>query len=129
MTVILSERGEFDVPARDGLWLDGAEAERVAGWTLKPEGMCRDDVCVPVPPEIARDGRVDLAAFWRRLGNPVLHDEARTAWVLGTGAAERKAALAGDAAPDFELPDFGGVQRRLSALRGHKVFLVTWASW
>ena len=48
--------------------LGAADAERVTGWTLKPEGMCRDDLCVPMPP--SADG-VDVAAFWRKLGNPV----------------------------------------------------------
>ena len=49
--------------------------------------------------------------------------------VLGTGAADRQAALAGAEAPDFMLPDLAGVPHRLSDLRGQKVFLTTWASW
>jgi peroxiredoxin len=31
--------------------------------------------------------------------------------------------------PDFTLPDLAGVPHTLSALRGKKVFLCTWASW
>lgn len=129
MTTILTAHEDIDLPARADAWLDTAEAARATGWALKPEGMCRDDACVPVPAAMRADGRIDIAAFWRLLGNPVLHDDRREAWVLGTGAEQRQAALAGERAPDFELSDFAGTARRLSALRGHKVFLVTWASW
>ncbi len=129
MAIILSETGEHRVAAADGLWLSAAEAERATGWTLKPEGMCRDEACVPLPASEARDGKVDVVAFWQRLGHPVLHDEARETWVLGIGADARNAALAGLDAPDFTLPDLDGVPHTLSALRGRKVFLATWASW
>jgi hypothetical protein len=108
------------------LWLSGSDAERATGWTLKPEGMCRDDVCVPLP---VRDGRVDVAAFWRLLDRPVVSDAAGEIWVLGAGADQRNDALAGLMAPDFTLPDLDGASHMLSALRGKKVFLCTWASW
>jgi peroxiredoxin len=49
--------------------------------------------------------------------------------VLGTGAGDRNAALAGLVAPDFTLPDLSGTLRTLSDLRGQKVLLVTWATW
>jgi hypothetical protein len=91
--------------------------------------MCRAEVCVPLPPAMTRAGRVDVAAFWANMGNPVLHDDARETWVLGTGAEARNAALAGLDAPDFTLPDLDGTSQRLSDLRGKKVFLTTWASW
>ncbi|MBL8837659.1 MAG: hypothetical protein JNL66_15515 [Alphaproteobacteria bacterium] len=129
MATILTDRGELTAATDDGLWLDAADAERATGWVLKPEGMCCDDLCVPLPAAMVAAGRVDVAGFWRRLGNPVVHDEARQVWALGAGAAARRDALAGDAAPDFALPDFAGVTRRLSELRGRKVFLSTWASW
>ena len=48
---------------------------------------------------------------------------------LGAPADERNAALEGLRAPDFTLPDIDGKPRRLSELRGKKVFLATWASW
>jgi hypothetical protein len=129
MAIILSEAGEHRVAATDGLWLSAADAERATGWTLKPEGMCRDEACVPLPAGETRDGKVDVAAFWRRLGHPVLHDEARETWVLGIGSDARNQSLADLDAPDFTLPDLDGVPHTLSALRGRKVFLATWASW
>ena len=65
MATVLTEQGEMTLAATNGLWLSGADAERATGWTLKPEGMCEDDVCVPLP---VRDGRIDVAAFWQLLG-------------------------------------------------------------
>ena len=126
MATVLTEQGEVTLAATNGLWLSAEDAERATGWSLKPEGMCRDDLCVPAP---VHDGRVDLAAFWRRLGQPVVSDAAGDVWVLGAGAEQRNAALAGLVAPDFTLPDLAGVPHTLSALRGNKVFLCTWASW
>ena len=126
MAIVLTERDEMTVVATDGLWLSAGDAERASGWTLKPEGMCRDEVCVPLP---VRDGRVDVAAFWSKLGRPVVHDAAGETWLLGAGAEQRNGVLAGLAAPDFALPDLGGTLHALSALRGKKVFLCTWASW
>lgn len=129
MVTILTESGEFTVDAANGLWLAAADAARVTGWTLKPEGTCRDDQCVPLPSTAVGAGRVDVEAFWRRLGNPVLCADDGETWVLGAGAGDRNAALSGLIAPDFTLPDLSGRPRTLSDLRGKKVLLVTWASW
>jgi len=129
MAVILTDWGEFTVAAADGLLVSPADAERVSGWTLKPEGMCRDELCVPLPADARRGGKIDLAAFWQVLGHPVLADQSADVWVLGTGSESRASALAGLEAPDFTLPDLAGVPHRLSDLRGKKVFLTTWASW
>jgi hypothetical protein len=91
--------------------------------------MCQAELCVPLPEDAARDGRIDVAAFWQLLGRPVVHDAAGETWALGAGADERNTALAGLMAPDFTLPDLAGAPHSLSALRGKKVFLSTWASW
>ncbi len=129
MVAVLTDWGDFTVAARDGLVVSPADAERVTGWTLKPEGMCRDELCVKLGGDAWRDGDVDLAAFWQVLGHPVVSDKPGGVWVLGTGAESRASALAGLEAPDFTLPDLAGVAHRLSDLRGKKVFLTTWASW
>jgi len=129
MTRILTPTAEHDVAARDGLWTSATDAERVTGWTLKPEGMCRADVCVPMPASAVGASEVDLAAFWQRLGGPIVASDSRDVWALGALADERNAALEGLEAPDFTLPDLDGVPRTLSKLRGKKVFLATWASW
>ena len=129
MTRILTATAEHDVAARDGLWMSAADAERVTGWTLKPEGMCRAELCVPMLAASVSKGEIDVAAFWTKLGGPVIASDDRAVWALGTPPDERNAALEGLAAPDFTLPDVDGVPRTLSQLRGKKVFLATWASW
>jgi len=129
MTRILTPTAEHDVVTQDGLWMSAADAERVTGWTLKPEGMCRAEVCMPMPAQSVSAGKVDVAAFWTRLGGPAVASEARDVWALGAPPEERNAALEGLEAPDFTLPDVDGVPRTLSDLRGRKVFLATWASW
>jgi hypothetical protein len=138
MITVLHEQRETLWPdaAADGdaLWLDAPAIAQATGWAWKPEGLCRGDLCVPLPPraaasEFVRDGRLNLAAMWRRSGQPVVHDAASRTWVLGTGALQRGAALATLDAPDFELPDLSGRVHRLSQYRGRKVFLATWASW
>jgi hypothetical protein len=129
MPTILTDTGEMTVAATDGLWLSARDAEKAIGWTLKPEGMCQADLCVPLPPDAVRDGRIDVAAFWQLLGRPVVHDSAKETGLRGAGADQRNDALAGLMAPDFTLPDLAGAPHTLSALRGKKVFLSTWASW
>ena len=104
------------------------------GWELKPEGLCKGEICVPVRergallPD-AGDGRVDLTAFALALGRPLAVDvDARVA-ALGVAASERASQLATLRAPDFELPDLSGKLHRLSDHRGKKVLLIAYASW
>lgn len=129
MATILTPTDQFDVATHDGLWMTASDAERVTGWTLKPEGMCRAELCVPMPAAAVKGTEVDLEAFWTKLGGPVVASEARDVLALGAPADERNAALEGLQAPDFTLPDIDGTSRTLSQLRGKKVFLATWASW
>jgi hypothetical protein len=129
MTKILTPTDEFEIKTHDGLWMSAADAERVTGWTLKPEGMCRAEACVPLPADAVKGKDVDVEAFWTKLGGPVVANDARDVFALGAPADERNSALEGLQAPDFTLPDIDGKSRRLSELRGKKVFLATWASW
>ncbi|MBX9943672.1 MAG: hypothetical protein K2Y40_06305 [Reyranella sp.] len=129
MTIVLTPTAEHDVATRDGLWMSAADAEKITGWTLKPEGMCRAEACVPMPASAVKGTEIDVEAFWKKLGGPAIAGEARDVWALGAPAQERNAALEGLLAPDFTLPDVDGVPRSLSQLRGKKIFLATWASW
>jgi hypothetical protein len=128
-TTILTPTDEHRVLAHDGLWMSAKDAETVTGWTLKPEGMCRDERCVPLPASAVKDGEVDVEVFWQKLGAPLIASEEGDVWALGAPADERNAALEGLRAPDFTLPEISGAPRTLSELRGKKVFLATWASW
>ena len=135
MATILHEQQETVVTplAREGgLWLASADLARTTGFELKPEGLCRDAICVPVSKgrhAFADGDAIDIAGFWRHLGHPVVHDAARCVWALGIGARARQQALEQLEAPDFELPGIDGRSHSLSDYRGQKVFLVSWASW
>jgi len=137
MVTLLHEQTEITAETArvrdEDLWLSSGDLERATGWSLKPQGFCLDDVCVPVPPDDRSryvDGdAVNAAALWRRLGNPVVHDASGEIWALGTGASDRAASLQSLEAPDFALPDLSGAARTLSEHRGKKVLLATWASW
>jgi len=108
---------------------DVSAFEAATGWAIKPEGACRGDVCVPLPPEARVDGdRLRLDAVAARLGAPLVHDEQRELWSLGPAPVSGHA-LATAEAPDLELPDLDGNVFKLSSLRGKKVLLVAWASW
>lgn len=98
------------------------------GWTARPEGLCRGEVCVPAPGARHDDGTIDVQVVADRLGMPLVHDEARSLWALGP-ATFGGHALATAQAPELELPDRDGNPFRLSALHGRKVLLVAWASW
>jgi hypothetical protein len=117
----------------EDLWIGAQELEAATGWSLKPEGLCRGDICVPVPSGRAADyvsgDALNASAFWRRMNHPVVHNAAGDIWVLGTSAADRTMALQSLEAPDFALPDLAGKTGTLSEHRGKKVLLATWASW
>jgi hypothetical protein len=137
MATIIHEQRETEIPgarvAGDSLWLSKADVYRATGWTLKPEGLCSADTCVPVPrgseAEFIEADAVDITAFWRHMGHPVVRDGAGETWVLGIGARERARALESLQAPNFVLPDLDGRTHALADHRGQKVLLVTWASW
>ena len=117
----------------NGLWLGAADLERVSGWTLKPEGFCKGEVCVPVPPsraaEFVSGQSYNLAALAGLLGRPVVADTVNHVWCTGEASGERRRALQSLEAPDFTLPDLAGRMHSLSDYRGKRVFLVSWASW
>ncbi len=104
-----------------------AEAFATAtGWIAKPEGMCKGDVCVPVPGAIG-DDTFDLVAVADRLGMALVADDGAGVWALGPESGGR--ALTTATMPEIELPDIDGNPFNLAAMHGRKVLLVAWASW
>jgi hypothetical protein len=97
------------------------------GWAIKPEGACKGEVCVPLPPEALDGGLLDAEVLAERLGMPLVTDEATGVRALGPEAMGH--ALTTAEAPEVVLPDFRGNEFRLSSLRGQKVLVVSWASW
>lgn len=100
---------------------------RETGWEVKPQGACRGEQCVPLPPGTLQDDGVDLVAFAERMSRPLLHDEDHHVWSLGPQGGGR--AMTSVQAPDLVLPTLTGEPFPLSALRGKKVLIAAWASW
>ena len=138
MVTILAEARQTETPSpaessAGALWLTAGLLNESTGWQLEPEGLCKDDVCVPLSADtrekfVAGD-RVHASGLWEALGRPVVHDAAESTWVLGEAAEDRARQLESLQAPNFTLPDIDGVMHSLSDFRGKKVFLATWASW
>jgi peroxiredoxin len=135
-TYIDSGRGPVPmaVEAVDGGLRAGATAVAEAtGWELKPEGLCRGDVCVPVRDRallVAGDpgDQLDLYSFASALRVPIVVDVEEA--VVALGNAEAGAGVTSGIAPDFELPNVDGGTTRFSEVgRGKKRIIVTWASW
>ncbi len=108
----------------DSLAVDPATFERLTGWSMRPEGLCRGERCVPLA---AGNGRVDVRVFAERSSSALVHDAENGLWALGPESGGR--ALASASMPELELPRVDGTPFWLESLRGIKVLLVAWASW
>ena len=66
VTVLCSDRrtdlSEAHVQA-DDLWIPIESLEPTSGWTLKPEGICLDDFCIPIPPDTPKRSCVKSASI------------------------------------------------------------------
>ncbi|MCW2780473.1 MAG: Redoxin domain protein [Marmoricola sp.] len=107
------------------------ELAAATGWVLKPEGLCRGEVCVPLLGRTILDdaGNVDLAAWASALGLLLAQDPVEAVAALATSAAERSRSLTSGTAPHLTLPDVNGNPVSFDDFSGHKRVLVTWASW
>jgi len=117
--------------AADGVRLRPADVATAVGWELKPEGLCRGGICLPIRDRqrLAASDGIDLSALAAVLERPLALDvDERTAY-LAASAADRGAQLASLHAPEFTLPDLSGRSHSLSDYRGRKVLLIAYASW
>jgi hypothetical protein len=112
-----------------GAWVSAQTFERITDWTLKPEGLCCGDVCIPGGDAVAGDGSIDLAGFSALTNRSLVLDESERAMSLGAAAEDRSTELGSLKAPDFSLPDLNGKMHRLSDYRGVKILLAAYASW
>jgi hypothetical protein len=111
----------------DRLDLTPDELERGTGWELKPEGLCKDERCVPLPADAGPDGRLDVEVVAERLGMALVHDERHDVWALGPESRDH--VLASAELPPIVLADVDGRPFDLASLRGEKVLIAAWASW
>jgi hypothetical protein len=123
------------------LWITTADLKRATRFEVKPQGVCRDELCFPLPKAkhdafIYKDSSngnssqtwFNITAFAQLVHQPVAHDAALATWYFGLRSDQRQQ-LSSLQAPDFILPDLQGQPHRLSDFRGKKILLVTWASW
>lgn len=115
----------------DRLLVATVDLREATGWELKPEGLCRGDVCVPVADPgalVEQSGLVDLAALADALHihHVVDAEEAVAAFDRVTPASQPRDALD---ATDFTLPDLDGRPVTLSEFDGRKKLLLAFASW
>ena len=122
----------------DQLWITKHDLARATRFEVKPQGVCRDELCFPLPKDRKQEflekkpgggGELfNLTAFASLVHQPVAHDNPTSTWYFGL-RTDQQQGLASLRAPDFTLPDADGKMHSLSDFRGKKVFLVTWASW
>ena len=125
------------VTAGHDLWLTLPDLTAASGWELTPEGLCREELCVPLPDDkpsrFVREGNgeswFNLAEFARQVEQPFAHDDVHHVWYFGLPAWEWRSQLASPLAPEFTLPDLQGKLYSLSDFLGKKVLLACWASW
>ena len=124
---------DLDTAADGGRWLLEPDAfEALTGWSLKPEGMCRDDLCAPIyrrDAVISADGRIDLAHAAPIIGLTAVVDTDRGVAALSASAQARAEQMTSLRAPDFTLPDMAGSPVSLHDFDRRKVLLLAWSSW
>lgn len=121
----------------DDLWVTTAELTQATRFELKPQGVCREELCFPIPKPrkaeflktVARASWFNLSAFAHLVKQPVARDPAAGVHYFGPRPDQQNAHLSSLVAPDFTLPDKDGRRHSLSDFRGKKVLLITWASW
>jgi hypothetical protein len=128
-TVGLDRVGPDPAGAAGTLWIRKTDLPRINNFELKPQGACRDDICIPVPPALMRGEYFNLTGFAGRAGQRVVAAPAERVWSFGEIPVIRGAFLENRVAPEFAVPDRKGRVTRLSQFRGKKVLVVTWASW
>jgi hypothetical protein len=131
-TIISDEARTVEAAISDGRLL--LAPERLAdaiGWELKPQGLCRDDMCVPVrdPASLFVGKDLDLAAVAAALGRISVVDAESGIAAVAMDAGGRHGALDSLRAPSFALDDLDGRSHRLEEWRGRKRLLVAFASW
>jgi len=123
--------------ASNDLWITTSDLTRATRFVIKPQGVCRDELCFPLPKNrtaefVSKKGAMtwfNLSNFARLIKQTVVADQTNNVWYFGVRAEEQNGYLASLEAPNFTLPDLNGKPHSLADFRGKKVLLVTWASW
>jgi hypothetical protein len=140
VTVIYDEKatevGATVTESKD-LWLSKKDLTLATRFVVKPQGVCRDELCFPLPKNrkaqfLNTQGKTEwfnLSEFARLIKQPAAFDDKNSVYYFGPRADAQNSHLNSLDAPDFTLPDMNGKTHSLADFRGKKVLLVTWASW
>lgn len=109
--------------------IDPKQFESRTGWSIKAQGACKGEQCVPLPAKVRNsDNSLNAAVIAQALGMPLLEDKENSIWALGPESLNGHALVTAKA-PHLVLPDLEGNLFDIASLRGKKVLLTTWASW
>ena len=120
---VASNFGEFAISFDD--------LARATGWQLKPQGLCIDEICVPVREtnRLTVGTSIDLVEFARVTQQNIVFDRQRQVAALGERADSRSDSMSSLLAPDFKLPDIHGRQVSFRDFNRRKRLLLAWSSW
>lgn len=132
MILIDADGREHELRA-DGAYVDAADLAAATGWTLKPEGLCRDETCVPLfGRRVTRpedESRIDLTEWADAVGLLLALDADEGVAAITDSAEEHRKRVEAGKAPSLPLQDVDGNPLSFEDFSGHKRVLVTWASW
>ena len=109
------------------LWVRAGDLPRINEFELKPQGACRQDLCIPVPKNLKQGDYFNLTGFARHIHQAFVTDSG--VWSFGEVPVLRGSFVNSRIAPDFAVPDRKNRLVHLNDFRGKKVLVVTWASW
>lgn len=115
-------------PDPKDLWVRKADLPRINDFEVKPQGACREDLCIPLSKDLLKSDYFNLSAFARKVGEVAIKDDSGV-YSFGEIPVLRGAFYNSRIAPDFAVPDRTGKIVHLSDFRGKKVLVITWASW
>ena len=129
--------GKLQPAKPNDLWITLADLKTATGFVNKPQGVCRDELCFPLPKKRraeflqtqSKTSWFNLTEFARLLKQPVAQDAEHATWYFGQRSEVQNSYTQNFQAPNFTLPDKNGKLHSLTDFRGKKVLIVTWASW
>ena len=129
MPNLITDEGTFESDAT--MRLAAEQFTRATGWELKPEGLCRGDVCVVTHtrPDLRIGDRVDLRVAAELLNRPLAVDDVTGDAALGESAAARAEEYTARTLSDLVLHDVDGNKFEWKSVGRKKKVLSAWASW
>src|SRR5262249_57949651 len=100
-TIVYDDAATDISPAREDagqLWITTADLKRATRFEVKPQGVCRDVLCFPLPKArqqefLRKEGNTEwfsLTAFAQLVHQPVAHDAALSTWYFGLRSDQRQ---------------------------------------